>query len=403
MDPSHYAHRSMRSRAYATYADPADSVYLRARLDELGWEPAADGEWNLHWSNAVQPLRMFRALHDGQRISHFPGIGPLVYKDELYHNLVRARRRVGGGGWYDFFPRTYSMPEELPAWRAAVTADPGKMWIRKRKWSANGDGVAMVTALDDVPISTEWLVQQYVANPLLFPDQPFRHVLRVYALVTSLDPLVVYLHRNGVATFSSREYTTDPEARADPIVHITSAPIQRMNSDVDDPIRSIDLVEYRRLLEQIGADFDAIWADIRRLALQTVLAHRGPVLRLSRELTPRLDCCFELLGFDLVIDDELAVWLLEVNQGPGIGPTAAAGPSQDAQRRTKSAVVRDLLDVIGAAEPGWDVGLGPERFAAEYERRGRFDRIFPARDSGRYLRCLEGVTPADEVLLGAGC
>ena len=45
------------------------------------------------------------------------------------------------------------------------------------------------------------VAQRYITDPLLINGRKFG--LRVWAVVTSADPLRVYLHRNGLVLFSS--------------------------------------------------------------------------------------------------------------------------------------------------------------------------------------------------------
>ena len=56
---------------------------------------------------------------------------------------------------------------------------------------------------------------------------------------------------------------------------------------------------------------------------------------------PYSNNCFELLGFDLLIDDELKVWLLEVNMAPSLNC------STPLDHKIKSYLISDLFSLAG--------------------------------------------------------
>lgn len=52
---------------------------------------------------------------------------------------------------------------------------------------------------------------------------------------------------------------------------------------------------------------------------------------------PDLDCCFELFGFDVMIDSNLKPWLLEVNSSPAM---SMDGPIDSL---IKPALIKDVI------------------------------------------------------------
>lgn len=52
-------------------------------------------------------------------------------------------------------------------------------------------------------------------------------------------------------------------------------------------------------------------------------------------------CCFELFGFDVLIDKQMKPWLLEVNSSPSLNA------SSPLDRTIKGKVVSQLLDLTG--------------------------------------------------------
>lgn len=376
-------------------SSPSDTALVHAELARQGWVETAGDDWDLRWTFDVSDEAIFGSATPDQRINHFPGTITLHSKDELYFFLKRAADRVGArAGVYDFFPRTFSMPGEYDEWRSAADNEPDTIWIVKPKRLMGGQGVRVLTDLDSVERHPHWIVQEYLADPFLLPDYPFKHILRLYVLVTSLDPLVAYLYGDGLAKFTSLPFGRSAAELADPVRHVTNNVVQQTNTTVIDPIRCLDLNDYGKKLREAGHDPEPIWANIRRLLAQTLIAHRQPMLTLTERISANPIGCFELLGFDVMLDAALKPWIIECNMSPALGNRGRDGSEYAAtHHRVKEPLIADMLAMISArpARPGY----GSAAFEAERSRCGAFELLFPAGDRDDLLHCFDAVSDAD--------
>jgi hypothetical protein len=67
--------------------------------------------------------------------------------------------------------------------------------------SARGVGIKVINKWSQLPKKMSLVVQRYISNPYLINGSKFD--LRLYVLVTSFNPLRIYLYPDGLARFAS--------------------------------------------------------------------------------------------------------------------------------------------------------------------------------------------------------
>ena len=155
--------------------------------------------------------------------------------------------------------------------------------------------------------------------------------MRIYVLITQMRPLKVYLFKEGIVRFSSERYNTD--CLSNVFSHLTNSSINKYAatniSDGHGSGLKWSFSQLRGYFANMGYDFNMMWAQIELIIQLTCIN--------LCSLVPDLKCCFELLGFDIMIDDKMKPWLLEVNSSP------AMSMETDIDHLVKPALLRDTI------------------------------------------------------------
>ena len=75
-------------------------------------------------------------------------------------------------------------------------------------------------------------------------------------------------------------------------------------------------------LQAMGVDCDAMWKQIDDLIIKTLLCIEPKVKQECDLNVASNRSCFQLFGFDVLLDDVLKPWLLEVNFTPSLAVDA---------------------------------------------------------------------------------
>ena len=164
----------------------------------------------------------------------------------------------------------------------------------------------------------------YVTNPLLIDG--FKFDLRLYVAVTSFDPLRIYLYEEGLARFATSKFDMSASKLENRFVHLTNYSINKKSAryvashdpSVEDYGNKWSLSALLQHLRSTGVDTSQLMASIEDLVVKTIIAGETPVCAAMRAFVPHPNTCFELFGFDVLVDSSLKPWLLEVNLSPSL-------------------------------------------------------------------------------------
>jgi tubulin polyglutamylase TTLL5 len=213
-------------------------------LESNGFKPTDWHDWNILWTNNSAKAYLYEGLSEYQKINHFPMSYEISRKDRLCLNLVKMQEKYGKH-YFDIVPDTYVLPDEFADfysqfhWIKKISSSgyssEKNLWIVKPSASSRGRGIYLVIPIvnklkiddiSEVPIDDQCIVSRYITNPLLINGLKFD--LRIYVLITSFDPLKIYVFREGLARFASEPYTQS-FSKNNKYVHLTNYSVNKKN------------------------------------------------------------------------------------------------------------------------------------------------------------------------------
>lgn len=279
-------------------------------------------DFNLVWTNSHLKPFTLRTMTEFQKINHFPRSYELTRKDRLYKNVQRMQQ-IKGIKHFDFVPQSFVLPGEYQEFCSQFLKDRGP-WIVKPVASSRGRGVFLINHPDQVPLDENLIVSHYLHNPLVIDG--FKFDVRLYVAVTSYDPLVVYLYEEGLTRFATVKYEKASKHLRNQCMHLTNYSVNKKSNDYvknDDP----DVEDYGnkwsmgamlRYLRSLGKDTAALMMRIEDVVIKTLLSVELSIATACKMFMPYRGNCFELYGFDILVDDTMKPWVLEVNLSPSL-------------------------------------------------------------------------------------
>ncbi|XP_029312947.1 tubulin polyglutamylase ttll6 isoform X2 [Cottoperca gobio] len=299
------------------------------------------------------------------KINHFPGMSEICRKDLLARNMNRMLKLFPKD--YNIFPRTWCLPADYSDFQAHNRAKKSKTYICKPDTGCQGKGIIITKSSKDIPPGEHMICQVYISRPFIIDGYKFD--MRIYVLVTSCDPFSIFMFKEGLARFCTTKYNEPTHGNVEDVcMHLTNYSINKNSENFvrdEDKGSKRKLSTMNKLLEAISCNTDKMWNDIEDVIIKTMISAH-PILKHNYHTCfpnhTTGSACFEILGFDVLLDQRLRPWVLEVNHSPSF--------TTDSQldHEVKDALLYDTLVLI-------NLGACDRRKITKEERRRVKDRL----------------------------
>nr|XP_034991621.1 tubulin polyglutamylase TTLL6 [Zootoca vivipara] len=331
-------------------------------------------DWTLYWTDFSVSLERVLEMKTYQKINHFPGMLEICRKDLLARNMGRMLKLFPKE--FNFFPRTWCLPADYGELQAFGRSKKHKTYICKPDSGCQGRGIFITRSVKDIKPGEDMICQLYISKPFIIDG--FKFDLRIYVLVTSCEPLRVFVYKEGLARFATSAYSDPSHSNLDDVcMHLTNYSINKHSANF---VRDSDSGSKRKLstfnehMEQNGYETEQIWKDIEDVVIKTLISAHPIIKHNYLTCFPNhtmWSACFEILGFDILLDRKLKPWLLEVNHSPSFSTDSWL------DKEVKDQLLYDTLVLI-------NLGACDKRKALEEEKRRGKQRLLkqgPYRES----------------------
>ncbi|KJH41045.1 Tubulin-tyrosine ligase family protein [Dictyocaulus viviparus] len=371
-----------------------------------------DEPCDVYWHSTVNSSINTIVKSSRSSVNKLPGMTELSKKISLTHAISSMEKLFPEA--YTFYPRSFFLPSDyndlIAFWKSASVRrkeqgqDKELYFIVKPDDGAQGFGIYLINDPSQIKDPTKkQLVQEYVSDPFLMKDQ-LKFDFRVYGVIKSLNPLSLYVSREGMARFCTVKYQKPTSTNLNNLFsHLTN---YSLNKASDSYVHSNSLQDQvtgsKRLLSTVfyqmsvcGLRTKKLWHEVKLIIVKTILAMVPELMihyehHFSGKPAPR---CFQIIGFDIMVRENGSPVLLEVNACPSL--TIGHSPGGDNLQKSivdeviKIPLVRDTLLLItdqlpDATKPVSSAASGSSRStddlrALKAGKKPHLSEVFPNR------------------------
>ena len=304
---------------------------------------------NSYMSNYVydEKCEFLETYSKYQKYNHHKTFYVIHNKERLYQLYMKQKELFNEE--YDYMPESYTLPKDKKIFDEKFKnfeLNLNNIYLVKPTQNSQGRGIYILE--NPKEITGDCLVTKYISNPGTLKGR--KYDLRLYVLVTSYNPIIIYLHNNGIVRIASEEYKLDLKTLKNLWIHLTNTSFNEKNKEKfgknEDPEaeegNEWTVKTLKKHLLKKGKNVKKIFEDIKVIIAKTIFSIRNTELNLlGNNYNILHNTLYEIYGFDILIDSNDKPWLIEVNYNPSLESYSMI------DKVVKSSVYLDMYNILG--------------------------------------------------------
>lgn len=190
------------------------------------------------------------------------------------------------------------------------------LWLIKPDYGTRGMGIEFFRTLKNLPKRTT--LMKYILNPLLINKRKFD--MRIYTLVTGMNPLKIYIYNEGYVKIAAEKYTTDLNSLNNNQTHLTHRFVNSNHSQFfisTDPKKPEGnfwpMSTFMKYLKEKGIDTEKIWKDMYDSLIKHYILFVDDIIKYDKANNYTYKNSYHLWGADIMLTEKYETIILENN------------------------------------------------------------------------------------------
>ena len=330
-----------------------------------------------------------------QKINRFYNYNEYVSKSLLYINYKPFHDKFPDD--YNYMLETYSYPKEkqeiIEKFSKYSLKNDNDVWMIKPTMGSLGLKISILTNYSDIKLKN-YLITKYLYNPHLIKG--YKYDLRFHGLVSTIKPLKLYLYNEGLVRLASEKYNFSVSDPHNKYSFLTNLFINKKNKKKfiypknmknmeDSNLWNLDT--FQKYCARNNINYEKLYSEVGDIFIKMMITVREKIIDNIEKTNMQYSNFYHLIGFDIILDENLKPYLLETNRRCGFRN------DNDAEKYYTYNIIADTLNIIGLRPKDLNfvsenknkedlIKENVEESLCELDRpRGGYKLIFPLKDN----------------------